>query len=93
METAYIDNQEFEIVEGESILAFIKRYKEKNLVPTLCDAPNLEAFGACRVCSVEVALEEDGTVKNNGVLPYTGCCQSIHIYQYRVCKSIAKKYY
>ena len=40
-----------------------KRYKDKNLVPTLCDAPNLDPFGSCRVCSVEVALEENGKVK------------------------------
>jgi len=61
--TAYIDNQEFEIVEGETMLSFIRRYKEKGLVPTLCDAPNLEPFGSCRVCSVEVALNESGPVK------------------------------
>ena len=63
MKTAYIDNQEFEIVEGETILSFIRRYREKGLVPTLCDAPNLDPFGSCRVCSVEVALEENGPVK------------------------------
>ncbi|WP_025663645.1 formate dehydrogenase subunit alpha [Aquimarina megaterium] len=63
MKTAYIDNQAFEIVEGETMLTFIRRYKERNLVPTLCDAPNLDPFGSCRVCSVEVALEENGAVK------------------------------
>lgn len=63
MKKAYIDNQAFEIEEGETMLSFIKRYKEQNLVPTLCDAPNLDPFGACRVCSVEVALSEDGPVK------------------------------
>ncbi len=63
MKTAYIDNQAFEIVEEETMLTFIRRYKEKNLVPTLCDAPNLDPFGSCRVCSVEVALEKNGAVK------------------------------
>jgi len=63
MKTAYIDNQAFEIEEGETMLSFIRRYKEKGLVPTLCDAPNLEPFGSCRVCSVEVALDENGPVK------------------------------
>ncbi|OUR91138.1 formate dehydrogenase subunit alpha [Flavobacteriales bacterium 34_180_T64] len=63
MKTAYIDNQEFEIVEGETMLDFIRRYRESGLVPTLCDAPNLDPFGSCRVCSVEVALEESGPVK------------------------------
>jgi formate dehydrogenase major subunit len=63
MKTAYIDNQAFEIVKGETILTFIRRYKESGLVPTLCDAPNLDPFGSCRVCSVEVALSEHGPVK------------------------------
>ena len=61
--TAYIDNRAFEIEEGETILSFIRRYRDKNLIPTLCDAPNLDPFGSCRVCSVEVALEENGPVK------------------------------
>ncbi|MCK0108696.1 formate dehydrogenase subunit alpha [Flavobacteriaceae bacterium S0825] len=61
--TAYIDNRAFEIEEGETILSYIRRYKDKNLVPTLCDAPNLDPFGSCRVCSVEVALEANGPVK------------------------------
>ena len=63
MKLAYIDNQPYEIKEGETVLSFIKRYKEENLVPTLCDAPNLDPFGSCRVCSVEVALEENGHTK------------------------------
>lgn len=63
MKTAFIDNQEFEIVEGETMLSFIRRYKDKSLVPTLCDAPNLDPFGSCRVCSVEVALEKEGKTK------------------------------
>ena len=61
--TAYIDNKAFEIKDGETMLSFIRRYKEKNLVPTLCDAPNLDPFGSCRVCSVEVALDKNGPVK------------------------------
>jgi len=63
MNTAYIDNDPFDIVEGETILAFIRRYKSKKLVPTLCDAPNLDPFGSCRVCSVEVALEKSGKLR------------------------------
>jgi hypothetical protein len=34
--------------------------KGRGFVPTLCDAPQLEPYGACRVCSVEVALQADG---------------------------------
>ncbi len=63
MKVAYIDNQPFEIQEGETMLSYIKRHKGKNLVPTLCDAPNLDPFGACRVCSVDVALAKDGKMK------------------------------
>lgn len=63
MKLAYINNEPFEIIAGETVLAFIKRYKDKNLVPTLCDAPNLDPFGSCRVCSVEIALSKDGRTK------------------------------
>ncbi len=61
--TAYIDDHAYPIREGESILNFIRRVKDEKLVPTLCDAPNLEPFGSCRVCSVDVALEKDGRRK------------------------------
>ena len=60
---AYIDNKPYEIKDGETILSFIKRNFGKDLVPTLCDAPNLDPFGSCRVCSVDVALVENGPVK------------------------------
>ena len=63
MNVAYIDGQPFEFVKGETILSFIRRHQGRELVPTLCDAPNLEPFGSCRVCSVEVGLKEDGPVK------------------------------
>lgn len=63
MKVAYIDNKPYEIKEGETILSFVKRYLGESLIPTLCDAPNLDPFGACRVCSVDVALEEDGKRK------------------------------
>lgn len=61
---AYIDNKPYEINEGETILAFLKRNFGKDYVPTLCDAPNLDPFGSCRVCSVDVALKENGPVKS-----------------------------
>ena len=60
---AYINDRKFEIKEDETILSFVKRHKGEKLVPTLCDAPNLEPFGSCRVCSVEVAMEENGQAK------------------------------
>jgi formate dehydrogenase major subunit len=60
---AYIDNKPYEIESGETILTFIKRNFGKDYVPTLCDAPNLDPFGACRVCSVDVAFAENGKTK------------------------------
>ncbi len=60
---AYINNQPFEIEAGETILSFIRRHQGNQVVPTLCDAPNLEPFGSCRVCSVDVALEVEGRRK------------------------------
>jgi len=60
---AYINNQPYHYQNGETILNFVKRVVSESIIPTLCDAPNLDAFGSCRVCSVEVALEENGATK------------------------------
>ena len=60
---AYINNKQFEFEHDETILAFINRIKGQKSIPTLCDAPNLDPYGACRVCSVEVALEQGGKTK------------------------------
>jgi len=61
--TAFINGHAFEMKTGETILSFVRRFKSKDFIPTLCDAPNLEPFGSCRVCSVEVGLTEDGPRK------------------------------
>lgn len=58
--TAYIDNRPFPIEEGETILEFVRRHIGREVIPTLCQADNLENYGSCRVCSVEVALKENG---------------------------------
>lgn len=63
MATAYINDKLYTINEGETILKFVRRHLGKELVPTLCDAPNLDPFGSCRVCSVDVALKKDGPAK------------------------------
>jgi formate dehydrogenase major subunit len=63
MKTAFINDIPYTFKPGETMLAFIQRQADAGLVPTLCDAPNLDPFGACRVCSVEVALAKDGPVK------------------------------
>src|SRR5688500_5425432 len=61
--SAFINDIAYEIKDGDTILSFVRRYFGKDFVPTLCDAPNLEPFGACRVCSVDVALVKDGPAK------------------------------
>jgi formate dehydrogenase major subunit len=60
---AYIDNAPYPFKEGETILNFVRRIEGEKLIPTLCDAPNLDPFGSCRVCSVDVALSENGKTK------------------------------
>ncbi|MEP1742646.1 MAG: formate dehydrogenase subunit alpha [Kangiellaceae bacterium] len=58
---AFINGQPYQIESGESILQFATRNQFS--IPTLCDDSRLEAFGACRVCSVDVALKADGPTK------------------------------
>ncbi len=61
---AYIDGKPYEIgANHTSILKFVKSYVGEKKVPTLCDDPNLAPYGACRVCSVEVALKKDGPTR------------------------------
>jgi len=60
---AFIDDIPYEIKPGETILSFLNRCTGKGKIPTLCDSPNLKPFGACRVCSVDVALTHDGKRK------------------------------
>jgi hypothetical protein len=57
---AFIDGEPLRFESGDTLLNFIDRHKGRGFVPTLCDAPQLEPYGACRVCSVEVALQADG---------------------------------
>jgi formate dehydrogenase major subunit len=60
---AYINGQPYTYQDGDTILGFVRRYFKRDFVPTLCDAPNLDPFGACRVCSVDVALKPGGPAK------------------------------
>lgn len=60
---AFINGKAYDIKDGETILQFIRRNGGQDLVPTLCDAPNLDPYGACRVCSVDVTLELNGRVR------------------------------
>ncbi len=61
--TAYINDTLYPVLPGETILKFVRRHLGRDFVPTLCDAPNLEPFGSCRVCSVDVALVHNGPAK------------------------------
>ena len=56
VDVAYIDGKAYPINKNETMLAFMRRHIGPNPVPTLCDAPNLEPFGSCRVCSVEAVV-------------------------------------
>ena len=60
---AYIDGRPHDIVPGETILSFLRRHRGQDAVPTLCDAPNLDPFGSCRVCSVDVAQQKNGRIR------------------------------
>lgn len=60
---AYLNNKPYEIEAGETIISFARRFLGPESIPTLCDAPNLDPFGSCRVCSVDVALEKNGPSK------------------------------
>ena len=62
-QTAFINNIQYPVQEGDTILRFVRRHLGQDHVPTLCDAPNLDPFGSCRVCSVDVALVKDGPAK------------------------------
>lgn len=61
--TAFINDIPYQLIPGETILSFVRRNLGSELVPTLCDAPNLDPFGSCRVCSVDVALVQNGNAK------------------------------
>ena len=52
---ARINGEAFSFKPGETILQFVRRHLENDTIPTLCDAKNLEPFGSCRVCTVEVS--------------------------------------
>ncbi len=50
--TVNLDGRDVEFTEGETIYAISRRHAAQ--VPTLCYDDRLEAFGACRLCVVEV---------------------------------------
>ncbi|TQV88145.1 formate dehydrogenase subunit alpha [Aliikangiella coralliicola] len=73
---AFINGQPFKIQKGESILQFAKRNHFS--IPTLCDDSRMESYGACRVCSVDVALKADGPTKTMASC-HTPISEGMHI--------------
>jgi formate dehydrogenase major subunit len=59
--TAFLNGVAHELMAGESVLDFSRRLNQD--IPTLCDDSRLDAYGSCRVCSVDVALNADGPRK------------------------------
>ena len=77
---AFIDNKAYEFKEGETILEFVRRIEEnENSIPTMCQDNRLENFGACRVCSVEVARIENGPTRTVASC-HTPLSEHIYIY-------------
>ncbi len=60
---ASIDNIQFDFHPGETILGFVRRNRGYDSIPTLCQADNLENYGSCRICSVEVIMQAGGASK------------------------------
>jgi formate dehydrogenase major subunit len=77
--TAFINDKPFKFQNGDTILQFIKRYFEDDYIPTLCDAPNLKPFGSCRVCSVDVAIQQGGGRKTQASC-HTPVIENSYIY-------------
>ena len=61
---AYIDGVAHQIKPNHtSVLKFVREYSGEKKIPSLCDDSNLAPYGACRICSVEIALQKDGPIK------------------------------
>jgi len=74
---AFINNEAYQFKKDETILQFARRVQLH--IPTLCDDPRLEPFGACRICSVEVALIKDGPTKTMASC-HTPISQGMYVY-------------
>jgi formate dehydrogenase alpha subunit len=59
---AFLNGVAHEILADESVLDFSRRLEQNKQydIPTLCDDSRLDAYGSCRVCSVDIALSADG---------------------------------
>ena len=75
---AYINNQVYQIIKGETILEFVRRIETEE-IPTMCQDNRLENFGSCRVCSVEVAREKDGVTRTMASC-HTPIAEGLYVY-------------
>lgn len=76
---AFLDGKPCELKAGETILQFARRHLGEDHIPTLCDDPRMKPYGACRVCSVDVALKADGPTKAVASC-HTPVAKGMHIY-------------
>ena len=62
---AFLNGVAHNIIADESVLDFSRRLEQNKQydIPTLCDDTRLDAYGSCRVCSVDIALSADGPRK------------------------------
>ncbi len=79
--TAFIDGEPHPFEAGDTLLNFIDRHRGRGHVPTLCDAPQLEPYGACRVCSVEVALQRRWAAPRRRLLPHAARAGDAHLHR------------
>lgn len=56
----WIDGVPYPLKEGETLYELVTRHLGPEVIPVLCHEPALEPFGACRLCSLEVAPHADG---------------------------------
>lgn len=59
-QTAQIDGRPYAIRPGDTLYDFVTRHLGDEAIPVLCQDPALAPFGACRLCSVEVADGPEG---------------------------------
>ena len=76
---AFINNIPYDIKSNETILEFVRRIENRDAIPTMCQDDRLENFGSCRVCSVEVAREKNGSTKTVASC-HTPISEGLYIY-------------
>lgn len=76
---AYINNIPYDIKSNETILEFVRRIENRDAIPTMCQDDRLDNFGSCRVCSVEVAREKNGSTKTVASC-HTPISEGLYIY-------------